>query len=290
MRVALTGADGFTGTYLRAELVQRGIECVLLRADLTDPAAVEAEIEREPFDRLIHLAAEAFAASGEWRRFYEVNHVGTLTLLDALARRRPGVRCVLASSAQVYGPGAAGCVGEDHPTRANSHYPLSKLAMETCASAYSDRLGIIITRPFNYTGVGQETRYVIPKIVDHFRRKAPMIELGDIDVRRDFGDVRSVAEAYAGILLAANPPPILNISTGCAHSIHEIVDLAAQISGHRLAVEVNPLFVRPDDVRVLAGDHALLSRTLPDWRPRQISSTLEWMLSSPGAEQSATTR
>jgi nucleoside-diphosphate-sugar epimerase len=280
MRVALTGADGFTGAYVQAALEAKGVECLPLRADLTDPAAVDAEVDQRQFDKLIHLAGEAFVASSDWRRFYAVNHIGTLTLLDVLAARRPGTRCILASSAQVYGPDAAGLVTEDHPTRPNNHYALSKLAMEICAQAFADRLEIVVTRPFNYTGVGQQDRYIIPKIVEHFRRHATTIELGNIEVQRDFGDVRSVAEAYAGLVLSEAPPPVVNISTGRAYSIRDILLLAQKITNCHPSVEINAAFVRANDVPLLVGDHRRLSEALPDWRPRPIEETLTWMLSA----------
>ena len=81
MRVALTGADGFTGVHLQSLLASRGVEWIPLVSDLTDPASVEAEIAAAEFDTLVHLAGEAFVASGNWRRFYEVNQLGTLALL-----------------------------------------------------------------------------------------------------------------------------------------------------------------------------------------------------------------
>jgi nucleoside-diphosphate-sugar epimerase len=278
MRVALTGAAGFTGAYVQEALARRGLACISLAADLTDPAAVEAELAGAPFDTLIHLAGEAFAAGEDWRRFYEVNLMGTLTLLGAAAALRPGARCVLASSAQVYGPEAAGRVDEEQPTRPNTHYAFSKLGMETCARAFAGSLDLVITRPFNYTGVGQDVRYVIPKIVDHFRRRAPRIELGNIEVRRDFGDVRSVAEAYVGLALADVPPPLVNIGTGRSHSIGDIVALASRITGHNPELDVNPAFVRPNDVPELLADCGRLAAALPDWRPRDVEDTIAWML------------
>jgi nucleoside-diphosphate-sugar epimerase len=155
--------------------------------------------------------------------------------------------------------------------------------METCVEAYSGRLELVLTRPFNYTGVGQQPRYVVPKIVDHFRRRAGSIELGNVDVRRDFGDVRSVAEAYSGLILAKAPPRIVNISGGRDHSIREIVEMASAMTGHRPAIAVNPEFVRTNDVPLLVGDHGCLSQLLPDWRPRPIEETLGWMLAEAGA-------
>jgi nucleoside-diphosphate-sugar epimerase len=280
MRVALTGADGFTGAYLQTALAGAGIDCVALTADLTDPAAVRAELEGAEFDRVVHLAGEAFVASGNWRRFYEVNQLGTLALLEAVAARRPGARCILASSAQVYGPNAAGRIDEAQPARPNNHYAYSKLAMELCAGAFAQKLEIVVTRPFNYTGVGQQLRYVVPKIVDHFRRRAPRLELGDIDVRRDFGDVRSVAEAYLGLVTAPAPPALVNISTGRDHSIRELIAIARDITGHSPEIEVNPAFLRPDEVPVLVGDNSRLRAALPGWSPRPVEETLAWMLSA----------
>jgi nucleoside-diphosphate-sugar epimerase len=278
MRVALTGALGFTGAYVQQALNAVGADWVTLDADLTDPAAVEGEIERTEFDRLIHLAGEAFVASDDWRRFYAVNQIGTMNLLAAVARRRPGARCILASSAQVYGPEASGLVNEDYPPRPNNHYAFSKLAMEMCATAFAGQAEIVVTRPFNYTGIGQQDRYIIPKIVDHFRRRAPVIELGNIEVRRDFGDVRSVAEAYAGLAIAQSPPELVNICTGSLHSIHELLDLASEMTGHSPKIEINPAFVRAGDVPVLGGDPTRLNEALPGWRARAVEETLAWML------------
>jgi nucleoside-diphosphate-sugar epimerase len=286
MRVAVTGADGFTGVYVLAALAGAGLDCRSLSADLTDPEAIAAEVAQAPFDRLIHLAGEAFVASDEWRRFYEVNQLGTLTLLETVAAAHPGVRCILASSAQVYGPSASGLVDENHPTAPNNHYAFSKLAMEVCARGFADRLEIVTVRPFNYTGRGQQPRYLVPKIVDHFRRRAAVIELGNIDVRRDFGDVRAVADAYVGLVLAEDPPALANIATGTAHSVRELVALASSITGHHAQIRVDPTLVRASDVAELVGNPARLRRALPGWRPRAIEETLAWMLSDPSAPSS----
>ena len=279
MRVAVTGAQGFTGRFVADALARVGAECVPLEAELTDRAAVEQAVADTPFDRVIHLAALAFVGVADWQGFYLVNQIGTFHLLDAVARVRPGARCVLASSAQVYGPGAEGLVGEDAPTRPSNHYAISKFAMEAGVALWRDRLDIVVTRPFNYTGVGQETQYLIPKIVDHFRRRAPVIELGNLWVKRDFGDVRSVAEVYTGLSLTKSPPAVVNICTGTVRSIDDILATLGAISGHRIEVRVNPTFVRANDVPVLGGDVERLRTTLPDWHPRDFADTLEWMYS-----------
>jgi GDP-6-deoxy-D-talose 4-dehydrogenase len=279
MRVAVTGADGFTGRYLLPELIGRGHDAIPLAADITDPVALDAAIAGLRPDAVIHLAAQAFVNVTDFAGFYAVNQAGSFHLLNAVATHAPGARVILASTAQVYGAQASGLIAEDSPVQPANHYALSKAAMEMGARFWADRLAITITRPFNYTGVGQQVRYLVPKIVDHFRRRAKTIELGNIDVRRDFGDVRSVVSAYAALLDANAPPPVCNISTGEMESVRGIVDRLAALTSHSIEVRINPEFVRPDDVPVLGGDNRRLRAAAPEWHPRPIDDTLEWMLS-----------
>jgi len=282
MRVALTGATGFTGRFVSAALEQAGATPVALQADLRDRDAVAAAVDALEFDRVIHLAGHAFVDARDWQAFYTINQLGTLNLLDAVAQKRPGARCILASSAQVYGPNAEGLIAEDAPTNPVNHYAISKRTMEQGAGLWRDHLEIVVTRPFNYTGIGQDTQYLIPKIVDHFRRKADVIELGNTWVRRDFGDVRSVADAYCGLALATEVPSVVNVATGAVSSIGDILERLSAISGHHLDVRVNPAFVRKGDVEVLGGDATLLRDTLPTWQPREIGDTLAWMYAAGG--------
>lgn len=277
MRVALTGATGFTGRFVSAALEAAGATPVAVSVDLRDSHAVDAAVEALDFDRVIHLAGHAFVNAADWHAFYAVNQLGTFNLLEAVARKTPGARCILASSAQVYGPKAQGLIAEEAATNPANHYAISKRAMELGANLWRDQLDIIVTRPFNYTGVGQDTQYLIPKLIDHFRRRAKVIELGNTWVRRDFGDVRSVAEACVGLAMAANVPPVVNIATGAVSSIGDILEQLTALTGHHLEVTVNQAFVRKGDVEVLGGDTSLLRATLPDWQPRTIQDTLRWM-------------
>lgn len=280
MRVALTGAQGFTGRYVAQALLAVGAEPVALGCDLTDAAAVAEAVAATPFDRLIHLAGRAFVGTAEWKGFYAVNQIGTFHLLKAVAEVRPGARCILASSAQVYGPGAEGLIAENALTRPANHYAVSKRAMEMGADLWRESLEIVVTRPFNYTGIGQDAGYLIPKIVDHYRRRARIIELGNTWVMRDFGDVRSVADAYVSLVLAdTTPPPVVNIATGVVHSIDEILDALAHISGHTIEVRVNSALMRSNDVPILGGDITCIRAALDRWQPRLLNETLSWMYS-----------
>lgn len=277
MRVALTGATGLTGRFVAAALKRAGATPVALKADLTDGDAINDAMARIEFDRVIHLAAHAFVHASDWQAFYAVNQLGTFNLLDALSRRKEGARCIIASSAQIYGPKAQGLITEAAPANPSNHYAVSKFAMEQGAQLWGDQLDIVVTRPFNYTGVGQESKYLVPKIVEHFRRRTDVIELGNTWVRRDFGDVRSVADAYVGLVLAPSALPVVNIATGKVFSIDDIIERLTALSGHHIEIRINPDFVRKNDVEVLGGDPSLLRSALPNWKPRDIEDTLEWM-------------
>lgn len=278
MRIAVTGADGFTGRFVGQALAARGSEMVSLSADITDAAAIDAEVASISFDGLLHLAAIAFVGVSDWRSFYQVNQIGTFNLLESVARHHPGVRCVLASSAQVYGPQASGIVGEDARPGPANPYAVSKYAMELGAAHWADRLPISIVRPFNYTGVGQEEQYLIPKIVRHFRARKPVIELGNIEVARDFGDVRAVAAAYTGLLLETRDDVTVNVCSGTVTRLKDVIAMATELTGHSIEIRVNPAFVRSGDVPVLGGDVTRLQNLLPDWSPILLRDTLAWML------------
>lgn len=282
MRIAVTGSRGFTGRFVVEALARHGATCVPLDADLGDPAAIDREVAMIECDRLIHLAARAFVDQKDWAAFYTINQLGTFHLLDSFARRHPGLRCVVASSAQVYGIGAEGLIDEDAQALPSNHYAVSKLAMEHGARRWADRLDLVLTRPFNYTGLGQSVDYLIPKIVDHYRRRATVIELGNLWVRRDFGDVRAVADAYARLALAPSSRNVFNICTGVVHSIDDILAVMTKISGHQPNVVVNPAFVRSNEVAVLGGSPVRLQAALPGWTSPPLSETLAWMYEAGG--------
>jgi nucleoside-diphosphate-sugar epimerase len=278
MRVLVTGTKGFTGRYLCAELRCREHEIIEFGADITDSKAVaEAVAEAKP-EAVIHLAAVAFIASGDVEAFYRVNQLGTFHLLSAVAAHAPNARILLVSSANIYGNRAEGLLDEVSPPDPVNHYGVSKWAMELGARLWSD-LSITLVRPFNYTGVGQGEEYLVPKIIAHFKRKADVIELGNLDVRRDFGDVRSVVSAYCDLIITPSAiGQTYNVSTGQTYSLQDIIAIVSRISGHKIVVKVNPAFVRENDVKILAGNPAKLCATLPGWAPEPITKTLSWML------------
>ena len=278
MQVLLTGADGFTGIYVQRALEAAGHTSVAFTADLRDGGAVKAALQGLQFDAVLHLAAQAFVAHNDANEFYDVNLKGTNTLLDVLSERADTLQAViLASTAAVYGNRREGVLSEDMVPDPVGHYAVSKLAMEHASRVFS-ALPISIVRPFNYTGVGQSPKFVIPKIVSHFAEKKPRLELGNTDVYREFGDVRAVAEIYVRLLEARPSGVVVNLCTGTPYALRDVIDMCEQISGHTLEIDVNPAFVRAQEVKSLTGDPSRLTSVigaLPDYTLRD---TLTWML------------
>nr|AXL04857.1 hypothetical protein [Aeromonas hydrophila] len=289
-RVLITGTQGFTGRYMSAEMTDAGYEVFGLginhsdannyhQADLNDKAALTKLIDKIKPDMVIHLAALAFVGHGDADGFYQVNLLGTRNLLEVLAKAHYQPQAILlASSANIYGNRSEGMLSEQTLPDPANDYAVSKLAMEHMARLWMDSLPIIITRPFNYTGVGQTDSFLLPKIVAHFKRKADVIELGNLDVWRDFSDVRTLVNAYRRLIEAKAFGQTVNVCSGKTHSLREVMAMCEQITGHNMSIQVNPAFVRANEVKTLCGDASLLRSLIGDWQTPDLSDTLRWML------------
>ena len=214
-------------------------------------------------EAVLHLAAISFVGHADSSAFYAVNVVGTTNLLSALAALPQRARRVLlASSANVYGNCDASPISEAQPPAPVNHYAMSKLAMEYMAMTYADQLDLVITRPFNYTGPGQSENFVIPKLVEHFARKAPSIALGNLDVKREFNDVQMVCSAYLQLLQHGEAGETYNVCSGQPYALQHVIDTLTRITGHTMQVGVNPALVRADEVHRLSGSPAKLQALL----------------------------
>ena len=197
---------------------------------------------------------------------------------------------LLASSANVYGNCEASPITEAQPPAPVNHYAMSKLAMEYMARTYAGRLPIVITRPFNYTGPGQDVNFVIPKLLDHFARRAPAISLGNLDVEREFNDVQMVCDAYLQLLQHGDPGETYNVCSGQPYTLQHVIDLLTHITGHRIKVGVNPAFVRANEVHRLCGSPAKLQALLASKGRALDNPTLEDTLRRMLAAQAAGSR
>lgn len=317
--VLVTGATGFTGRYVCRALLHRGWRVAGLAHELPQPAEAptaggagpataasamgrDTALAHEPelyvcelLDRarlrevvaqvrpthVLHLAAIAFVQHGDVDAIYRTNVVGTRNLLDVLAASgAPLASVLLASSANVYGNTSVDPIDETVPFHPENDYAVSKVAMELMARLWLDRLPITIARPFNYTGVGQSENFLLPKIVSHFARGDAVIELGNIDVERDFSDVRTVADSYCRLLEKAPAGQAFNLCSGTAVSLRSVLERVTTIAGRPIEVRVNPAFVRANDVRRLRGTDARLRASIGEPLQIDLDQTLRWMFES----------
>ena len=294
-RTLVTGINGFTGRYVAQALLATGHEvhgithgaagvsqigATLHACDLTDATKLSSLIESIAPTRIVHLAAIAFAAHSDIEEMYRTNIIGTRNLLDSAARVASPIDAILiASSANVYGNGREGTLDETAAISPSNDYGVTKAAAEYLAALYRNRLPIITVRPFNYTGVGQADNFIIPKIINHVRRREPLIELGNIDVARDFLDVRTVIDAYVRLLdCPAAIGETFNICSGRAIELRAILQMIKSISGHDLEVRTNPAFVRANEIRTLCGVNDRIEKVIGPLRIHLLEDTLRWML------------
>lgn len=292
-RVLITGRFGFTGKHLAEFLEFRGWQVfgldrtedsspsATLAIDINDTEAVIQRLMEVQPTHIIHLAAHSHVV-GDPLSFFHVNLLGTESLMDAInSSRIQPAKVLIASSANVYGNADHNPITENEPLRPMNHYALSKVAMEYLVHKWFDRFPIVITRPFNYTGLGQSQTFLIPKIVAAFRQRDELIRLGNTGVARDFSDVTFVCEAYARLLQSSASSTIVNICSGHSTTLGEIFELLVEITGHRPRLQIDPTLVRQDEVMDLRGDVTHLQSLIGIITPVPVRDILERMLSTP---------
>ncbi|AXI01972.1 GDP-mannose 4,6-dehydratase [Aquirhabdus parva] len=292
----ITGVNGFTGRYLAEELRSAGYDVVGMGSKSSQGSSLNASYHCDLLDRdglvkvlsqvrpdiIVHLAAIAFVAHGDVDAIYRTNVVGTRNLLEAIVKSGHIPRSILiASSANIYGNALVEPITEQVVAAPANDYAVSKLSMEYMAKLWFEQLPITIVRPFNYTGAGQSINFLIPKIVDHFKRRAKTIELGNINVIRDFSDVRSVVRCYRLLLESNIRSDVFNVCSGKGHSLLDVLQMMREISGHELDVQINPAFVRANEVHRLIGSREKFDHVVGPVTDIPLRETLSWMLNSP---------
>ena len=262
-KLLITGAKGFTGIYLADAAQKAGYEVVALSSNLNDVENLEKEVVAANPDFVAHLAGISFVASKDHEAFYRVHALGTSNLLQALTKlSSTPKKILLASSATVYGNSANALSDEDQALSPIDHYATSKVAMEEMAKTFFNRLPIVIARPFNYTGPGQKGNFLIPKLVDHFAKRTPFIELGNLNIEREFNDVHMICDAYLHLIELGNSNEIYNVCSGQARSLQFVMDTLKNITGHNIDIRINPDFVRASEVHRMVGNPDKLKHLL----------------------------
>ncbi len=297
MKLLVTGADGFVGRHLVRRLLADG-HAVLggrrlvgglepawdptlsaarwIPLELTDPRSVAAAADHGA-DAVVHLAAVSSTAEalGAPEEAWNVNAVGAVRLLRALAERRAAVAdpvVLLVSSAEVYGAGEPRPRQESDPLAPLAPYAASKAAAELAGLEAWRRTGlrVIIARPFQHTGPGQTTRFVLPAFVERLRcartSGATTVPTGNLAPVRDFLDVRDVVAAYLLLLERGVPGETYNVARGEGVPLGELFARLARLLGVRADPVADPALVRRTDIPHLVGDPARLRRAT-GWAP-----------------------
>lgn len=311
MRVLVTGADGFVGGHLIAELRRRSHEIVaalqrpnpgfdvpieIRYFELTDPQSVEALIQTVRPDGIIHLAAQS-SVPQSWQnpaQTFLVNTIGTVNLIDAIRKHVPEAMVVIVGSGEEYGlTGRTGrALTEEDPCLPQNPYATSKLAAGQAALqlAKKHNLHIVHVRPFNHFGPGQLQGFVISDFASQIARiengaMPGRMKVGDLSPKRDFLDVRDVVVAYAELLEHRVNCRILNICSGMPRSIREILDILVSQATVPIQIDVDADRLRPSEVPVYIGSAEKIGQEV-GWRPMRafqesLAETLQWWRRKP---------
>lgn len=291
--VLVTGASGFTGAHFIGAAAKRGYRCIAagnqpspvvdgaessVTIDLTNRAATFELLRSVQPDYVVHLAAVSFVGHEDLSELYLTNVVGTINLVDAAVESSRTLRkLVIASSANVYGNADELPIRESSIPKPQNDYAVSKVAMEHAVSLRMACDRIVVVRPFNYTGLGQAEHFLVPKIVRAYARGQKALTLGNIEVSRDFSDVRDVVRAYLGLLVSSAQGVVVNICSGHPVSVKHILEYMSHLAGYDLQVVSSPELMRKREIPTLYGSDEALRSIIGEYRQHTFEDTLQWM-------------
>ncbi len=306
-RVLITGASGFAGRHLADSLPvskytvfgtcypqpPRESDKRILLLDIRSQRDVYDTVRSVRPQWVFHLAAVSNVGQSWDRRneTMETNVMGTFHLLEAVKKYAADARVLFISSADVYGNPASGGdaagrrLSEDEPSQLVNPYGLSKFEGELLCGFYTriEALDIVIARPFPHTGPGQAPDFVCSdwaKQVIRIERGAQesVLRVGNLDIGRDFTDVRDVIRAYVALMQKGLGGEVYNICRGKAVSLRWIPDVLISHSIRVIEVVQDPDKMRPLDITFQAGDNSKLRRAT-GWEPRiPLEQTLRELL------------
>jgi GDP-4-dehydro-6-deoxy-D-mannose reductase len=270
MRVLITGSSGFVGKHLTAYAASQGAEVFGLsrhaakgiHCDLSDAAAVERAVQEIKPDRVFHLAAQSSVAES-WK-FPELtlrtNVLGAVNLLEALKKH--------AAHARVHITGSGEQLHDKNP------YGISKLAQDRLAELYhrSYGLAIVRTRAYNHSGPGQDEKFVIPGFAKQIarmelKRQEPVLKTGNLDLIRDFTDVRDIVRAYWLCLEKGRAGDVYEVASGSGRSLKDIISGFRSLSSIKFEVVQDPERLRAMDTPSLIGDPSRIEHET-GWKPQ----------------------
>jgi GDP-4-dehydro-6-deoxy-D-mannose reductase len=291
----VTGVHGFVGSTLARMVGIEGafadVELVTVAADLDlrSQAATDAMVVQAVPDLVIHLAAQSFVPESmrDPEATLNINVIGTLHLLQALRKSKFDGRMLYVSTGDIYGlvPETALPITEERPPSPRNPYAVSKVAAEALCYQWTvtEGMEIVIARPFNHIGPRQSNRFAVADFAQQVfaiaqGQREPVVVTGDIDVTRDFTDVRDVVDAYFALLQRGVSGQVYNICSGIERSLRSILEQLIAMANINVRIEQDSARMRKTEQRRVRGDPSKIMRET-GWRAATpIESSLRAML------------
>jgi len=295
LKTFITGATGFAGRHLMRIFQEKGLEIFgtaypqkpsqagdlpegdFYHLDIRDASSLLDLIKKIKPDWIFHLAAVSNVRHSWDKRMetLETNLSGTFNLFEAVRKGFSKARILYVSSSDVYGvlPSRQKPLKENDSTYIMNPYAFTKVSGEMLSTFYSviEGMNIIVARPFPHTGPGQTPDFVCSDWASQVARiekgrQEPIIRVGNLEIQRDFSDVRDVARAYFILMENAKKGEIYNVCSGRIRSLREILDKLLSFSSKPIEIQVDSHRLRKVDIFHLGGDNSKI-REQVSWEP-----------------------
>ena len=297
-KLLIFGYSGFVGPYLAKEFANDGYE--VFGCDINEPVGndvtffkcnilefsdVKNTVSKILPDVIINLAAIS-SVGQSWnipQTTISVNVIGTINIMESIRLNNIKPKVLLVGSSEEY-VNSDEKIDESSPLNANNPYGISKITQEMFAEVYRQRLGIKIycVRSFNHTGIGQRDSFVLPSFCKQVAEieksgKDGTIYVGNLEVYRDFSDVRDMVVAYKLVINSDDDSIIYNIGSGKAYSLKDLLDYIVSLSKQKISVKIDKDRYRPVDNKIICCNNNMICNEL-DWIPKySIKDTLKEM-------------
>lgn len=284
MKVLVTGGSGFAGTHLVNYLEKQGDDVYvtsrnktgknIITLDLLKIDDIKNILQEYNFDKIFHLTAQS-SVNISWKMPFTTlfdNINCTLNLLKAVNDLQLKTRIILASTCELY-KATNEMITESHPIEPRNPYGYSKLVTDYLVTGISQdfKLNTTLLRLFNHIGPGQTDNFVLASFTKQIAEiklglKEPIMEVGNLDIRRDFVDVRDVCKAYHLVSTSDAYGQVYNVCSGNEYKLRDLLNLIIKISGLEVEVIVDPNRVRKVDIQTFYGSYKKINKMF-GWEP-----------------------
>ena len=283
-KVLITGGTGFAGSHLVDYLKTQGdtvyitsrtrTDINIINLDLLKIEDIEKTLIDYQFDKIFHLTAQS-SVNLSWKMPFQTlydNINCTINLLKAIHELKLTTRIILASTCELYKT-TNERIYETHPIEPRNPYGYSKLVTDYLVSGISKdfKLNTTLLRLFNHVGPGQTDTFVLPSFTKQVAEikmglKEPVISVGNLEIKRDFVDVRDVCRAYSLVSNQDAYGEVYNVCSGKEYCLRDLLGKIINIAGIDVQVVVDPNKVRKVDIPTFYGSYDKINKVF-GWEP-----------------------